>query len=226
VLFQNDDYGKDYLQGFREGLGAKAKAMIVAEASYEVTDPTVDSQIVTLQGSGADTFFNITTPKFAAQAIRKVADIGWKPTHYLNQVSASIGSVLKPAGLDKSVGLISMQYVKDPTDPTWKDDAAMKDYFVFLKKYAPDVGLDDGNAAYGYAVAQLTMQVLKQAGDNLTRENIMKQAASLKQYQVPMVITGILADTSANDFAPFQTMQLARFDGKTWVPFGKPVDVK
>jgi branched-chain amino acid transport system substrate-binding protein len=226
VLFQNDDYGKDYLQGFKEGLGAKAKAMIVAEASYEVTDPTVDSQIVTLQGSGADTFFNITTPKFAAQAIRKVADIGWKPTHYLNQVSASIGSVLKPAGLDKSVGLISMQYVKDPTDPTWKDDAAMKDYFVFLKKYAPDVGLDDGNAAYGYAVAQLTMQVLKQAGDNLTRENIMKQAASLKQYQVPMVITGILADTSANDFAPFQTMQLARFDGKTWVPFGKPVDVK
>ncbi len=226
VLFQNDDYGKDYLQGFKEGLGAKAKAMIVAEASYEVTDPTVDSQIVTLQGSGADTFFNITTPKFAAQAIRKVADIGWKPTHYLNQVSASVGSVLKPAGLDKSVGLISMQYVKDPTDPTWKDDAAMKDYFAFLKKYAPDIGLDDGNAAYGYAVAQLTLQVLKQAGDNLTRENIMKQAASLKEYQVPMVITGILANTGAGDFAPFQTMQLARFDGKTWVPFGKPVDVK
>ena len=226
VLFQNDDYGKDYLQGFKDGLGPKAKAMIVAEASYEVTDPTVDSQIVTLQGSGADTFFNITTPKFAAQAIRKVADIGWKPMHYLNQVSASVGSVLKPAGLDKSVGLISMQYVKDPTDPTWKDDPAMKDYFAFLKKYAPDVGLDDGNAAYGYAVAQLTTQLLKQAGDNLTRENIMKQAASLKEYQVPMVITGIHANTNAGDFAPFQTMQLARFDGKTWVPFGKPVDVK
>ena len=226
VLFQNDDYGKDYLKGFKEGLGDKAKSMIVAEVSYEVTDPTIDSQIVTLKGSGADTFFNITTPKFGAQAIRKVAEVGWKPVHYLNQVSASVGSVLKPAGLDNATGLISMQYIKDPTDPSFQGDPAMKEYFTFLKKYVPDVGLDDGNGTYGYAVAQLVTQVLKQAGDNLTRENVMKQAASLKNFQVPMAIPGILANTGADDFAPFQTMQLVKFDGKTWVPYGKPVDVK
>lgn len=226
VLYQNDDYGKDYLKGFKDGLGDKAKTMIVAEQTYEVTDPTIDSQIVSLKGSGADTFFNITTPKFAAQAIRKVDEVGWKPVHYLNQVSASVGSVLKPAGLDKSVGLISMQYIKDPTDQTWANDATMKEYFAFLKKYAPDVAPDDGNATYGYAVAQLVAQVLKQAGDNLTRENIMKQAASLKGFQVPMAIPGVMATTGPDDFAPFQTMQLAKFDGKTWVPFGKPIDVK
>jgi branched-chain amino acid transport system substrate-binding protein len=226
VLYQNDDYGKDYLKGFKDGLGDKAKTMIVAEQTYEVTDPTIDSQIVSLKGSGADTFFNITTPKFGAQAIRKVAEVGWKPVHYLNQVSASVGSVLKPAGLENAVGVISMQYTKDPTDPTWANDAAMKEYFVFLKKYAPDVGLDDGNGTYGYAVAQLMEQVLKQAGDNLTRENIMKQAASLKSFQVPMAIPGILATTGPDDYAPFQTMQLVKFDGKTWTPYGKPVDVK
>ena len=226
VLFQNDDYGKDYLKGFKEGLGDKAKTMIVAEQSYEVTDPTIDSQIVTLKGSGADTFFNITTPKFGAQAIRKVAEVGWKPVHYLNQVSASVGSVLKPAGLENAVGLISMQYTKDPTDPVWANDPVMKDYFAFLKKYAPDVGADDGNGTYGYAVAQLMEQVLKQCGDNLTRENVMKQAASLKNFQVPMAIPGILANTGPDDYAPFQTMQLVKFDGKTWAPYGKPIDVK
>jgi branched-chain amino acid transport system substrate-binding protein len=226
VLYQNDDYGKDYLKGFKEGLGDKAKTMIVAEQTYEVTDPTIDSQIVSLKGSGADTFFNITTPKFGAQAIRKVAEVGWKPVHYLNQVSASVGSVLKPAGLENAVGLISMQYTRDPTDPAWQNDQVMKDYFAFLKKYAPDVGADDGNGTYGYAVAQLIEQVLKQCGDNLTRENVMKQAASLKGFQVPMAIPGVLATTSADDFAPFQTMQLTRFDGKTWVPYGKPVEVK
>jgi branched-chain amino acid transport system substrate-binding protein len=226
VLYQNDDYGKDYLKGFKDGLGDKAKTMIVAEQTYEVTDPTIDSQIVSLKGSGADTFFNITTPKFGAQAIRKVAEVGWKPVHYLNQVSASVGSVLKPAGLENALGLISMQYTKDPTDPTWANDPAMKEYFAFLKKYAPDVGVDDGNGTYGYAVAQLMEQVLKQAGDNLTRENIMKQAASLKSFQVPMAIPGILATTGPDDFAPFQTMQLVKFDGKTWTPYGKPIDVK
>ena len=226
VLYQNDDYGKDYLKGFKEGLGDKAKTMIVAEQTYEVTDPTIDSQIVSLKGSGADTFFNITTPKFGAQAIRKVAEVGWKPVHYLNQVSASVGSVLKPAGMDNAVGLISMQYTKDPTDPAWQNDPAMKEYFAFLKKYAPDVGMDEANGTYGYAVAQLITQVLKQAGDNLTRENIMKQAASLKNFQVPMSIPGILANTGPDDFAPFQTMQLVRFDGKTWTPYGKPIDVK
>ena len=226
VLYQNDDYGKDYLSGFEEGLGDKAKTMIVARATYEVTDPTIDSQIVTLKGSGADTFFNITTPKFAAQAIRKVADIGWKPVHYLNQVSASVGSVLQPAGLDKSVGLITIQYLKDPTEPEWANDPAMKDYFAFMKKYMPDANPNDANNTYGVAVAQLTMQVLKQCGDNLTRENVMKQAASLKNFQVPLALPGILANTGPDDFAPFQSMQLVRFDGKSWVPFGKPVEVQ
>lgn len=226
VLYQNDDYGKDYLKGFVEGLGDKAKSMIVAQATYEVTDPTVDSQIVTLQASGADTFFNITTPKFAAQAIRKVADVGWKPVHYLNQVSASVGSVLKPAGLDKSVGLISMQYFKDPTDPKWANDKAMQDYMAFMKKYLPDADPMDGNSAYGMAVAQLTAQLIRQCGDNLTRENVMKQAASLKNIQVPMMLPGVMANTTPDDFAPFQTMQLVQFDGKTWQGFGEPVAVK
>ncbi|MEY3141198.1 MAG: hypothetical protein RL298_1939, partial [Pseudomonadota bacterium] len=215
VLFQNDDYGKDYLGGFRDGLGAKAASMIVAQASYEVTDPTIDSQIVSLKGSGADTFFNITTPKFAAQAIRKVSDVGWKPIHYLNQVSASVGSVLKPAGLDVSVGLISMNYIKE-----------MKDFKALIKKYAPEVSPDDGVATYGYAVAQLMAHVLRQAGDNLTRENVMKQATSIKDFQVPMALPGVLANTSPTDFALFQTMQLVKFDGKAWVEFGKPVSVK
>ena len=226
VLMQNDDYGKDYFNGFKEGLGAKAASMIVSHATYEVTDPTIDSQIVTLKGSGADTFFNITTPKFAAQAIRKVSDVGWKPTHYLNQVSASVGSVLKPAGLDVSVGLISMNYIKEGADSRWDNDPTMKDFKALIKKYAPEVSPDDGNATYGYAVAQMMVQVLKQAGDNLTRENIMKQAASIKDFQVPMALPGVLASTSPTDFALFQTMQLVKFDGKTWVDFGKPVAVK
>ena len=226
VLFQNDDYGKDYYGGFKEGLGDKAKTMIVAEASYEVTDPTIDSQIVTLKGSGADVFFNITTPKFAAQAIRKVADVGWKPVHYLNQVSASVGSVLKPAGLDKSVGIISMNYVKEPADKKWANDPTMLDYRALLKQYAADVDPDDGNASYGYAVSQLVEHVLKQAGDNLTRENIMKIATTIKALQLPMVLPGVLAETSPTDFALFQTMQLVKFDGTTWQAFGQPASVR
>ena len=226
VLVQNDDYGKDYLGGFKDGLGAKAASMIVAQASYEVSDPTIDSQIVTLKGSGADTFFNITTPKFAAQAIRKIDDVGWKPTHYLNQVSASVGSVLKPAGLDKSVGLISMLYIKDGSDPKWDNDPTMKDFKALIKKYTPEVSPDDANATYAYSVAQIMVHVLKQAGDNLTRENIMKQAANIKDFQVPMVLPGVLANTTDTDFALYQTMQLVKFDGKNWVDFGKPVAVK
>ncbi|WP_236598696.1 ABC transporter substrate-binding protein [Ramlibacter monticola] len=225
VLYQNDDYGKDYLKGFMEGLGEKGKAMVVKTATYEVTDPTIDSQIVTLQSSGADVFFNITTPKFAAQAIRKVADIGWKPVHYLNQVSSSVGSVLKPAGLDKSVGLISMQYFKDPTDPKWANDKPMQEYFAFMKKYLPGEDPMDGTATYGMAVAQLVVQLLKQCGNDLTRENVMKQAASLK-FQVPLMLPGVVAETSASDFAPFQTMQLVKFDGKTWQGFGEPMAVR
>jgi branched-chain amino acid transport system substrate-binding protein len=226
ILYQNDDYGKDYLNGFMEGLGAKGKPMVIKTATYEVTDPTVDSQIVTLQSSGADTFFNITTPKFAAQAIRKVADVGWKATHYLNQVSASVGSVLKPAGLEKSVGLISMQYIKDPTDPKWASDAAMKEYFAFMKKYVPEQDPMDANCTYGLAVSQLATQLLKQCGSNLTRENVMKQATNIRKFQIPMALPGVLADTGPSDYALFQTMQLVKFDGKTWEGFGEPMAVR
>ncbi len=220
VLYQNDDYGKDYLKGFKDGLGAKA-GMIVKEVSYETSDPTVDSQVVQLQGSGADVFFNITTPKFAAQAIRKAADIGWKPVQYLNNVSASIGSVLIPAGLEKSKDLITTQYLKDPLDPAWKDDKGLNDWKAFMAKYYPDGDLKDGSNVYGYTAAQGLAQVLKQCGDNLTRENVMKQAASLKDFSPSLALPGIRVNTSADDFAPFAQMQLARFDGKEWVRFGE-----
>lgn len=220
ILYQNDDYGKDYLKGFKDGLGDKASSMIVREVSYEVADPTVDSQMVQLQASGADTFFNITTPKFAAQAIRKAYDSNWKPTHYLNNVSASVGSVLKPAGLEKSVGLISTQYFKDPTDPQWKDDASIKAWHAFMKKYYPEGNLLDASNVYGYTVAQTLHQVLKQAGNTLTRENIMKQAASLKGYRPETLLPGIRINTSATDYAPIESEQLIRFDGEKWVRFG------
>jgi len=220
VLYQNDDYGKDYLKGFKDGLGAKA-SMIVKEVSYEVADPTVDSQMMQLQASGADTFFNITTPKFAAQAIRKAYDSGWKPVHYLNNVSASPGSVLVPAGLDKSVGLISTQYLKDPTDKAWEKDAAIVEWNAFMKKYYPDGNLADASNFYGWAVAQTLVQVLKQCGDNLTRDNVMKQAASLKDFVLSASLPGIKINTSATDFAPFESAQLIKFDGKQWVRFGE-----
>ena len=220
VLYQNDDYGKDYLKGFKDGLGAKT-SMIVKEVSYEVADPTVDSQMVQLQASGADTFFNITTPKFAAQAIRKAYDSGWKPVHYLNNVSASPGSVLVPAGLDKSVGLISTQYLKDPTDKAWEKDAAIVEWNAFMKKYYPDGNLADASNFYGWAVAQTLVQVLKQSGDNLTRENVMKQAANLKDFVLSASLPGIKINTSATDFAPFESVQLIKFDGKQWVRFGE-----
>ena len=182
ILYQNDDYGKDYLKGFKDGLGDVAKKVIVLEQSYEVTDPTVDSQIVNLKNSGANVFFNVTTPKFAAQAIKKAADIGWKPIHLLNNVSASVGAVLKPAGLDASKGLITVQYLKDPTDPQWKNDQGYKDWLVFMDKYYPDGNKTDAFNVYGYSVAQTMVQVLKQAGNDLSRANVMKQAASLKDF--------------------------------------------
>jgi branched-chain amino acid transport system substrate-binding protein len=221
ILYQNDDYGKDYLKGMHDGLGDKAKTMIVKEVSYEVTDPTVDSQIVQLQASGADTFFNITTPKFAAQAIRKAYDIGWKPTHYINNVSAQIGSVLKPAGLEKSVGLISTQYLKDPDDDQFKDDSSMKAWRDFMTKYYPDGNLHDASNVYGYTVAQTLHQVLKQAGNNLTRENVMKQAASLKGWRAETMLPGIRITTDSGDYAPIESVQLIRFDGKEWKRFGQ-----
>ena len=220
VLYQNDDYGKDYLKGFEDGLGAKAKTMIVAKASYEVTDPTVDSQIVQLQASGANVFFNITIPKFAAQAIRKAYDIGWKPVHYLNNVSNSVGSVLTPAGLEKSVGIISSAYLKDATDPKWAGDPAIAQWREFMKKYYPEGNQADVFNVYGYTVGALLVQVLKQCGDNLTRENVMRQAANVKGFRIDTLLPGITVTTGAADFAPIEQVQLERFDGKQWVLFG------
>ncbi|MCA0244759.1 MAG: ABC transporter substrate-binding protein [Proteobacteria bacterium] len=220
VLFQNDDYGKDYLKGFEDGLGDKAKGMIVAKISYEVTDPTVDSQMLSLKASGADTFFNITTPKFAALAIKKAAEIGWKPTHYLNSVSASVGSVLTPAGVDNAVGIYTASYLKDPTDPQFQKGKEWDDWLGWMKKYNAAGDIKDVNNVYGYTAAQGLVQVLKQCGDNLTRENVMKQAASL-DLTLPMLLPGVVVKTSADDFYPLEREMLARFDGKTWVLQGK-----
>jgi branched-chain amino acid transport system substrate-binding protein len=224
ILYQNDDYGKDYLKGIKDGLGAKAKSMIVAEVSYEVADPTVDSQIVQLQQSGANVFFNITTPKFAAQAIRKVYDIGWKPLHFLNNVSTGVASVLTPAGLDKSVGVISTAYLKDPTDKQWANDAAMKKWQEFMKKYYPDGSLVDNSNVYGYTVARTLHQVLRQAGNDLTRENIMRQAASMKGFELDTLLPGVKISTGPQDYAPIQTVQLMRFNGTSWERFGEIID--
>jgi len=224
ILYQNDDYGKDYKQGFTDGLGDKTKTMVVLEQSYEVTDTTVDLQIVNLKNSGADVFFNITTPKFAAMAIRKAHEIGWKPTHFLNEVSNSIKAVIEPAGYEASQGLITTFYSKDPDDPHWKDDPAVKDWLKWMKDYYPEGNIHDRFYVYGYSAAQTLVQVLKQAGDHLTRENIMKQAANLKDFTVPMLLPGIKINTSPKDFRPIEQEQLARFEGKTWVLFGEVID--
>ena len=220
VLYQNDDYGKDYLKGFEDALGDKAKTMIVSKVTYEVTDPTVDSQIVSLKASGADTFFNVTTPKFAAQAIKKAAEIGWKPTHYLNSVSASVAAVLVPAGVDNAVGIYTANYIKDPTDPQFQKGKEWDDWLAWMKKYHPNGSLTDNFNVYGYTVAQAMVQVLKQAGDNLTHDNVMKQAASL-DMTLPMLLPGVNVKTGPDDFYPIEREQLGRFDGKTWVLFGK-----
>ena len=221
ILYQNDDYGKDYVKGLKDGLGDKAATMVVAEASYEVTDPTIDSQIVTLKASGADTFYNVTTPKFAAQAIRKVYDMGWKPLHILNNVSNSVGSVMIPAGLDKSVGLISAAYFKDPVDPHWKNDAEFKAYSEWFGKYYPEGDIKDIFNVSGYLIAQGVVHVLKACGDDLSRENVMKQMASIHDLQMPMMLPGIKWNTGPDDFFLIQSAQLARFDGKEWARFGK-----
>ena len=220
ILYQNDDYGKDYLKGFEDGLGAKAASMIVSRLSYEVTDPTVDSQMVSLKASGADTFFNVTTPKFAAQAIKKAAELGWKPLHYLNSVSSAVGSVLVPAGIEASVGLITAGYIKDPTDPQFQKGKEWDDWLAYMKKYHPSGDLKDNFNVYGYTVAQTMVQVLKQAGDNLTRANIMKEAANLDMV-LPMLLPGVNVKTGPDDFYPIEREQLMRFDGKTWQLFGK-----
>ena len=218
ILYQNDDYGKDYVKGFKDGLAGKIP--IVAELPYEPADPTVDSQIINLKASGADIFFNVTTPKFAAQAIKKAAEIGWKPVHLLNNVSNSVGSVMKPAGFENGKGILSTGYIKDPTDPTWKDDAAYKDWLAFMDKYLPDGDKTSSFTVYGYTVAQTLVQVLKQCGDDLTRANVMKHAANLKNVQLPMALPGITLNTSASDFYPFEQMQMMRFNGERWELFG------
>jgi branched-chain amino acid transport system substrate-binding protein len=220
ILYQNDDYGKDYLKGFKDGLGAKAASMIIAEESYETTEPTIDSQLVKLKASGADIFFNASIPKFAAQAIKKAAEIEWKPLQFLNNVSASIGSTMKPAGFENSQGIVSSAYLMDPTDPQWKDSPAMKGWNAFLDKYYPEANRTDASVVYGYAISQTMVQVLKQCGDDLTRANVMKQAASLKNYEPAGLLPGVKINTSATDFAPLSQLQLQTFKGDTWSRFG------
>jgi branched-chain amino acid transport system substrate-binding protein len=218
ILYQNDDYGRDYVKGLKDGLHGKMP--IVAEMPYEPTDPTIDSQIINLKASGANVLFNVATPKFAAQAIKKTAEIGWKPVHLLNNVSNSVGSVLSAAGLDNAKGVLTTAYVKDPTDPTWKDDPAYKEWSAFMDKYYPDGDKTSSFTVYGYMEAQTLVQVLKQCGDNLTRENVMKQAANLRNLKLGMLLPGIEINTGPNDYAPIEQMQMERFNGERWELFG------
>jgi branched-chain amino acid transport system substrate-binding protein len=219
VLYQNDDFGKDYLKGLKDGLGAKA-SMIVTEAPYETTDPTVDSQIISMKSAGCDVFFNTGIPKFAAQGIRKAAEIGWKPLHVLSSVGNSVGAALRPAGLENAKDIVSAFYLKDPTDPAWQNDQAYKDWVAFMDKYYPEGDKTDLGNVIGPCFAQTFVQVLKQCGDVLTRENIMKEAANLKNFRVPMLLAGISINTTPTDFAPIKQVQLARFSGERWDLFG------
>ncbi len=220
VLYQNDDYGKDYLKGLKDGLGQKAASMIVAEESFETSQPTIDSNIVKLKASNADVFIDIATPKFAAQAIKKVAEIGWKPTHFLNNVSASVGSVIKPAGFENAQDIISAAYLKDASDKQWDNDPGMKEFYAFMAKDFPEGDKLDGGTVVGFGVAQTLVQVLKQCGDNLTRENIMKQAANLQDFRTEVLLPGIKINTAPNDFAPISQLQLMKFKGEKWELFG------
>jgi len=218
ILYQNDDAGKDYVKGLKDAL--RGKMRIVPEMPYEVSDPTVDSQIVTLKASGADIFYNVTTPKFAAQAIKRAAEIGWKPVHLLDSISASIGAVLKPAGFDNAKGILTTSSLKDPTSPAWKDDPAYKEWSAFMDKYYPDGDRTSTIPVHAYVTAQTLVHVLKQCGDNLTRENVMKQAANLTNLEFGMLLPGIKINTGPNDFAPVKQMQMMRFNGASWQLFG------
>ena len=224
ILYQNDDYGKDYVKGFKDRLGDAVKKLIVVEQTYEITDPTVDSQIVNLKNSGANVFFNVTAAKFSAQAIRKAHDIGWKPVHLLNGVSTSVGAVLKPAGLDASKDIITTIWLKDPTDPQWKNDEGLKDWLAFMQKYYPEGNTSDSFNVYGYTVTQALVHVLKQCGNDLSRANVMRQAANIKNLLLPMLLPGIKVNTSPTDFYPIEQMKLAQFDGERWVLFGEVYD--
>jgi branched-chain amino acid transport system substrate-binding protein len=221
ILYQNDDSGRDYVKGLRDGLGAEAaKRMIVAELPYDPSETTVESQVVTLKTSGADIFFNEATPKFAAQAIRKAAEIGWRPTQFLASISNSVGSVLKPAGLENAKGIMSANFLKDPTDPTWKDDPAIKEWLTFMAKYFPEGDKTSTFSVYGYLLAQTLVQVLKQCGDELTRENVMRQAANLHDFELGLLLPGIKINTNPNDYFPLEEMQMSRFNGEHGVLFG------
>jgi ABC-type branched-subunit amino acid transport system substrate-binding protein len=220
ILYQNDDYGKDYVKGIRDGLGARAAAMIVGEESYETSSPTIDSHVVALKSKGADIFISITTPKFAAQSIKKVTELGWKPLFVLNSVGSSTGAVMRPAGFENGQNIISAVYQKDATDPQWKDDAGIKNFDAFLTKYFPEGNREDGLLVGGYNVAQAMVHVLKNCGDDLTRANIMKQAASIQGLQLEGLLPGITINTSADDFAPIKQFQLRKFKGERWELFG------
>jgi branched-chain amino acid transport system substrate-binding protein len=224
VLYQNDDLGKDYLNGIKAGLGDKAATMIVGEASYEVSDPTIDSQILKLKDAGADLLFSASTPKQAAQAIKKNFEINWKPVHILDINATSVGAVMKPAGLDASTGVISVNYGKDPLDPTWKDDAGMKRFFAMMEKYYPEGDKNSSFNSYGYSTAQLLVHVLKQCGDDLTRENVMKQATSLKNVELDLALPGILANTSPTDYRVNKQLQMMKFNGERWELFGPIIE--
>jgi len=220
VFYQNDDFGKDYVAGLKEIFGDKAANLIVAEESYETTEPSIDSHIVKLKGTGADVLVNISTPKFAAQTIKKMAELEWRPMHVMTDVSISIGAVMKPAGLDASEGVLSAGYLKDASDPQWKDDEGMKKFLAFVDKYMPGANVSDTNLVYGYAAAQTMVQVLKQCGDDLTRENVMKRAASLKGFAPDTLIPGIKVSTSPTDFAPIEQLKMMQFKGGKWDLFG------
>jgi len=219
VLYQNDDFGKDYLKGLKDGLGAKA-SLITAEESYETSEPSIDGHIVKLKATGVDVFISITTPKFAAQAIKKLAEMDWHPLHIVSNVSASVGGVIKPAGFENSQGILSAAYAKDGADSQWDNDPGMKKFYAFLEKYYPDGNRLDGSVVYGYGVAQTMVEVLKQSGDDLTRANVMKQAASLKDFEPDTLLPGIKIDTSPTDYAPIKQLQMMRFKGEKWELFG------
>jgi branched-chain amino acid transport system substrate-binding protein len=219
VLYQNDDFGKDYLKGLKDGFGAKA-SMITAEESYETSEPTIDNHIVKLKSAGVDVFISITTPKFAAQAIKKIAELDWKPLQIVSNVSASVGSVIKPAGFENAQGILSAAYAKDGADPQWDNDPGMKKFFAFLEKYYPEGNKIDGSVVYGYGAAQTLVKVIEMCGDNLTRENVMKQAASLKDFAPDTLLPGVKISTSATDFAPIEQLQMMRFKGEKWDLFG------
>jgi branched-chain amino acid transport system substrate-binding protein len=220
IMYQNDDFGKDLLKGLKDGLGDKASSMIVGEESYEVAEPTIDSHIVKLKSTGADVYFSMTTPKFAAQSIKKVAELGWKPMYFQSNVGASVGSVLQPAGFENAQDILSAAYAKDGADAQWDNDEGMKKFYAFLAKYAPEANKADGSVVFGYGQAQTMVQVLKQAGDNLTRENIMKQAAGLKDFAPDTLLPGVKINTGPTDFYPIEQLQMMRFKGQKWDLFG------